>query len=95
LETLPFIGLVERFEASVAALRAYLRPRFPNFEVRPVHENASDAPNPRFSEKLARIRDSLGQSLFDELLEANAQDLIVFYATLARLEAMPAGTAEE
>ena len=83
LAALPFVGVVERFGASLARLEAAGRQLVPSFRVFDVHANA-DASSPADAESFLR-RQMRGRD-FAALLEANADDLALHAAALRRFD---------
>lgn len=81
---LPFIGLVEDYDRSVARLTDLLKPLFSDFAPLIVRRNAENAGDTRtINEKVAQIRDELGDALFERLMEANQSDLTLFHHVAA------------
>jgi hypothetical protein len=78
LGTLPFVGLVERFDESVARLQIRLRPLFPGFGVQPVHRNAASSRQDTLPDRLAKVEETLGKELYREICDANADDLAIY-----------------
>ena len=79
ISRLPFVGLVEAFEESIARLGDFVRPLFPGFEAIAYHENVtSTAEGASTDESLAALREELGDALYDRLLADNAADLALF-----------------
>jgi len=80
LEELPFVGLVETFEASLRKLQSLLeREGFEGINLRPVQHNVSRDRALSLEERLDRMAGELGAELYTELERANADDLR-FYA---------------
>jgi hypothetical protein len=76
LASLPFVGLTEASEASLARLEALLRPRLPGFQTAIGAMGAAESETPAALEaQVAELRRELGQPLFERLVEANAADL--------------------
>lgn len=75
---LPFVGLVEAYDASVVRLGERVRPLFPDFRTVALHENVTSRASGTTEEKLAALRDELGPPLYDRLLAENAHDLELF-----------------
>ncbi|TMK27338.1 MAG: class I SAM-dependent methyltransferase [Alphaproteobacteria bacterium] len=85
-ERLPFIGSVEAFDASLAALEAFIKPRFPEFRVFQARENVSRAPS-SIEDRVAQLEDELGAETFEIIAAANADDLELYRRALARYTA--------
>jgi hypothetical protein len=83
LAALPFVGLVEAFDASIRRLAALLAPHYPGFSVSPVERNVSRDPRQPLAERLAAVREQLGPALHARLLALNAADLALHEAVSA------------
>lgn len=100
IRELPFVGLVEEYEASVNRLAEVLRPNFPNFRTLIARENATSHDTRSPGVRVEDIRAEIGDPLFERLVRANIDDLALynmvadkyaaaaFYDT-AREEALP------
>lgn len=85
LERLPFVGLVEAYDESVARLGELIRPLFPDFDPVALHENVTNPDAARSTEQqLAALRDELGPDLYDRLAAENAWDLELYERVRAR-----------
>ncbi len=79
LASLPFVGLVEQYDRSIARLCALVKPAFPDFEPLIVRRNADQPDDTRtVDERVAQVRDELGDAMFDTLVEANRDDIKLF-----------------
>jgi len=86
VERLPFIGSVEAFDASLAALEEMAKPWFPEFRVFQARENVSRAPS-SIEDRVAQLEDELGAETFEIIAAANADDLELYRRALARYSA--------
>lgn len=85
LARLPFVGLVEAYDESVARLGALIAPLFPEFRAVALHENATASdPAASTDDQLAALREELGPDLYDRLIAENACDLELFDTVRAR-----------
>lgn len=84
LKQLPFVGIVEEFETSMAMLECKLRPLFPSFTVFTTHENASRTQGLSLEERLNKLRETLGEDLWSHVLDANLADIALYYAARVR-----------
>jgi hypothetical protein len=84
IETLPFVGLVERFDASLTRLEDWLRPVFPHIDFKPTRANVTQRGESSLEQRLDAMRDEIGAALYDELLAVNQVDLGVFECLLQR-----------
>ena len=90
-ERLPFIGSVEAFDASLAALEDMIKPWFPEFRVFHARENVSRAPS-SLEDRLAQLEGELGAETFERLAAVNADDLELYRRALARYSAARGST---
>jgi hypothetical protein len=86
ISELPFIGLIERFEASIGRLEAYLKPGFPEFRAQAVHLNATRRKDENLDQRLREFRKTIGADLYQRLVDANRDDLVLYETVLARYE---------
>jgi hypothetical protein len=83
LEELPFVGVVESFEASLQRLQTLLENAgFEDLDLRPVQHNVSRDRALSLEERLERLADELGASLYGELERVNADDLRLYAAAV-------------
>ena len=87
IEQLPFVGLVDHFEASLTRLQAYLKPSFPDFQVYSVHANVTSTINLPLYQRLEALRKEVGDRLYDRLIEENREDIALYHIILARYAA--------
>ncbi len=78
LSELPFVGLVEEYETSLARLQTLLFPLFPQFRATRDHANVTPLRASTLEERLSLVEKSLGREFFQDLCEANQDDLAVF-----------------
>ncbi|KVW61370.1 hypothetical protein [Burkholderia stagnalis] len=83
----PFVGLVDRFHESMQVLSHYLRPFFGNLDFTYSIENRSEGRAATLDERLARIEQSIGKTLYDQLLDCNALDMALYDVAAARADA--------
>lgn len=79
LRSLPFFGMVESFEESLLAMRKYLRPHFGELDINHSPVNVTLERKPTLDERLQHIREELGPSLYREVLEHNALDILLYH----------------
>jgi len=76
VEQLPFVGLVEKFSESLEQLDNLLTEEgFEGITLKPVEKNVSRRVSKSLEDKLAQIREQLGDEVFEKLVEANQIDL--------------------
>ena len=80
LDALPFVGIVEDYDASLERLHALVSPHYPDFQAVKVRKNISKSAPASLDDKLKQVAEELGPELYAELSDANAIDLEV-YAT--------------
>lgn len=78
MDRLPFIGLVEAFEKSLAELERLLAPIHPGFRAVAYTKNVSRDAEGSLAGRLDAIETELGPELHARLMEANAADLQLF-----------------
>jgi len=91
LHRLPFVGLVEAFEASLQRLSRLLPPT-PDTPPPPMRLNLTQLPGQDLPQRLDELRGSLGDALFARLVEANRSDLLL-HASLRQLLAQTSDAA--
>jgi hypothetical protein len=84
LDALPFVGLVEAYEASVAKLESLIRPFAPGFRSVILRKNVGPKRADTLEERLAEIEAEIGTALYAELCAANDDDLALFASVRAR-----------
>jgi len=77
IDLLPFVGLVERFDDSIALLQDRVAPLFPAFKSLSVRKNVTTRHETQ-ADILAGIERDLGKALFYTVLEANKGDLAIY-----------------
>lgn len=75
---LPFVGLVEAYDASIERLGELVRPLFPDFRTMALHENVTSRVDASADEKLEALRNELGSPLYERLAAENVHDLELF-----------------
>lgn len=78
LAGLGFFGIVSRFEQSIGWLGNWLAQPFPHISLRAVRANVTNADRATIEERVALLRERLGEELFAELLAANEADLQLY-----------------
>ncbi|WP_165735333.1 sulfotransferase family 2 domain-containing protein [Pseudoalteromonas sp. C8] len=79
IEALPFVGLVEKYSESLERLEALLKAEgFEGIKLKPVEKNVSRGVKKTLDEKLAEIKEQLGDEVFDMLATANVVDLEIW-----------------
>lgn len=79
LASLPFVGLVEQYDRSIARLCDLVKPAFPDFKPLIVRRNADQPEDSRtIDERVAQVRAELGEAMHDALVEANRDDIALF-----------------
>lgn len=90
LTKLPFFGLVEAFDESLARMQDYLAPYVGRLDMASGAVNVTPGRKASLDERIDEIRSQLGPSLYRELLEHNALDLLL-YEEAQRLIAVRGG----
>lgn len=84
---LPFVGVVEEFDRSVAWLARQIAADVPTFKAKSVMANTSRRRGESLDERLARTRSALGEALADELEALNTADFALHAAAREKLAA--------
>ena len=92
LDALPFVGSVEEYDKSVLRLQERLAEASPGFKAMVVHANKTQAPNESLTQRLEVIEDFIGTKLYTAMLDANADDLVLFEKVRALYQTTPSGT---
>lgn len=77
VERLPFVGIVEEFDVSIARLERLARPWFPSLALKPLRANTGSRRG-TLDEKLDSIRAALGRDLYKRACHRNLKDLVVW-----------------
>lgn len=91
LKELPFFGVVELFEESLQGLQHFLRPYIGAIDLHFTIENANPGRLRTLEERLERIERELGPSLYRDLLEVNALDMLLYREGQQMFPAIRAG----
>jgi hypothetical protein len=86
LDTLPFCGLVEEYDRSLALLEKFLSPRIPDFRAIAVRKNITRGNGYTLADLLEQIADEIGPDLNQALWDANADDMTLFEGVRQRYE---------
>jgi hypothetical protein len=78
LQRLPFVGLVEAFEASVERLQRWLEPAFPEIRLGVAKLNVTQAKESTLEQRLLELKEALGPELYRYLVRENQADLEVY-----------------
>ena len=74
IESLDFVGIVDRFDESNNLLQNFLRPAFPDFEIHDVQANVLQDISISQERKRQIIREELGEELFEMIVDRNRLD---------------------
>ena len=84
IDSLPFVGLVEKFSESLQLLDQCVRSRFPDLVVKEHRENVTDASTKSVEQRIEELRKDIGNDLFDELCVRNRLDMQLYSYALGR-----------
>ncbi|MFK7993425.1 MAG: hypothetical protein AB8B87_04760 [Granulosicoccus sp.] len=87
IDSLPFVGLVERFSDSLRLLDECARHRFPDLVLQEHRENMTDNSEFTTEQKIESLRKEIGNDLFDELCLRNRLDLQLYSYASGRFNA--------
>ena len=83
IDALPFIGIVEQYDRSLARLQDWLKPVFEGIDLQPTKANVTQRSDQSLDERLAALRAELGPTLYKALVDANQSDLNLYSAVVA------------
>lgn len=86
LGVVSFVGLVERFAQSMAMFQKAIRSYFPDFFILVAKENTGELFEQSLDERLELVRDMLGNSVHDRLVEANSDDIHLYAEACKRFD---------
>lgn len=79
LEHLPFVGIVEKFSASLKILEEWLAvENFAGIKLKPMEKNVSRNANQTSNQRLANIKTEIGEKLYQKLEQENADDFALY-----------------
>jgi hypothetical protein len=81
---LPFVGVVDRFEASLAALNQILKQSFGEADLKTRHSNVTQDTGLTIKQRIVEIRSALGPDLYREVLRQNHADIVLYRRIAAR-----------
>jgi len=84
IDALPFVGIVEQYDHSLARLQDWLLPVFDGIELQPTKANVTQRSDQSLDERLAALRAELGPTLYKALIDANQSDLNLYRAVVAQ-----------
>jgi len=85
LNSLPVVGLVERFDESMEKFAEIIKPYFPEFEVYSARANAISDPDGSVKSRLKSFEKNIGSPVFTNLMILNAMDLELYHFVKKRL----------
>lgn len=86
LDTLPFVGLVEKFEDSLKKLEQIVKKYFPEFKAFNVFENVQFVQYRSLEERLSKIEKEVGKKFYQKLIKANKEDIEFWEEVFKRYE---------
>lgn len=84
VRSLPFVGVVDRFEASLAALSEILKQSFSEANLKTRHSNVTQDTSLTINQRVVEIRNALGPDLYREVLRQNNADIVLYRRIVAR-----------
>jgi hypothetical protein len=78
LSALPFFGIVEDFDESLVRIKQQLKPLIGEIAIDHLNQNVTPGRHATLAERLNHIEAELGESLYRDLLECNALDLLLY-----------------
>jgi hypothetical protein len=77
-QSLAFVGVVDEFERSMQIFANLVRPYLGDLATPHVRENATTGSDSSLSERLAQMRDDIGDETWEKLLQCNSEDLELY-----------------
>jgi hypothetical protein len=84
VDRLPFVGLVEAYDQSLAALEGQMSEQIGPIDLKTYHENIQRDGTATLDQRLSRMARDIGADLYATLVRANAEDLVVWDYVRAR-----------
>jgi hypothetical protein len=84
IRRLPFVGVVDRFEASLTALSQILKQSFSEADLKTRHSNVTQDTGLTIKQRVIEIRNALGPALYGEVLRQNHADIVLYRRIAAR-----------
>ncbi|MGI9211781.1 MAG: sulfotransferase family 2 domain-containing protein [Methylococcaceae bacterium] len=75
LQSLPYVGMVEAFDPSIALLQNWLQTGFPGLRLETAKLNVTQSEDSSLSGRLAHLKTCLGNELYAQLVKENEADL--------------------
>jgi hypothetical protein len=89
MSSMPFVGVVEEFGRSLEILQGLLAEHgLPGVKLESVRRNVSTDRAAKIEDRLAELSEEVGAETYAKLLEANADDIRLYEAAVARLQAL-------
>lgn len=82
LQNLPFFGIVESFQTSIEIMHELYEPHFKDLDLTYSSQNVTPGRHATLEERLAHIKQELGDTLYRELVEINSLDLLLYSEAL-------------
>ncbi|MDA9837090.1 sulfotransferase family protein [Luminiphilus sp.] len=92
IDTVPFYGIVERFDESLKRLDYFLKMEFPEFCPKVIELNVTQDRSKDIDERVSRIQAELGADLYEEVLDRNKLDLQLYSYALDNFYSIPQAT---
>jgi hypothetical protein len=84
LDSLPFVGVVERFRQSIDHLTLWLRSDFPHVSLDSLRRNTTQQEGSSLEQRLSELRADLGEARYAALERANSSDLALHARAMER-----------
>lgn len=85
LDSLPLVGIVEKFDLSMKYYSKAIATHYPSFQFASVHKNITSQRSLSLEEKLEQISGNLDQTTYQRLLDANRDDLKLYEVAMQKL----------
>jgi hypothetical protein len=86
---LPFVGVVEAYEQSLERLEDHIQTLFPKVRLKAYRRNTSAPAKDTLEDRLRTFREQLGGDLYEKLMHANADDMVLWESACQRYQGSP------
>jgi hypothetical protein len=84
IDSVPFYGVVERFNESLIRLNYFLKMEFPEFQPFVIEKNVTQDRSKSIEDKMLDLKNELGEPFYEEVLERNRLDMELYEYALKK-----------
>lgn len=88
IDSVPFYGIVEKFEESLIRLEYFLKMEFPEFKSFVTEENVTQDRKKNISDRMSELEVEIGAELYKEVIERNKLDMELYNYSLSKFDAL-------